>query len=143
MPGLVRTPIQRVSMVTRCSLPQTIPNSDLPVAGLQNLATVPVNNHTNFYHNPSVELQFFLMFNFGCFNVSFRYCLVVRIAGSHPAGPGSIPGNGKTYFVQPPSNVHFYKHPQSKKKDTKNRELDMWKFLLFSQGDTEPAWPNG
>ena len=23
-----------------------------------------------------------------------RYGLVVRIAGSHPAGPGSIPGNG-------------------------------------------------
>ena len=26
--------------------------------------------------------------------VSLRYGLVVRIAGSHPAGPGSIPGNG-------------------------------------------------
>lgn len=26
---------------------------------------------------------------------SFRYGLVVRIAGSHPAGPGSIPGNGR------------------------------------------------
>ena len=25
---------------------------------------------------------------------SLRYGLVVRIAGSHPAGPGSIPGNG-------------------------------------------------
>ena len=28
------------------------------------------------------------------FLVSLRYGLVVRIAGSHPAGPGSIPGNG-------------------------------------------------
>ena len=26
---------------------------------------------------------------------SLRYRLVVRIAGSHPAGPGSIPGAGK------------------------------------------------
>ena len=26
--------------------------------------------------------------------VTLRYGLVVRIAGSHPAGPGSIPGNG-------------------------------------------------
>ena len=25
---------------------------------------------------------------------NLRYGLVVRIAGSHPAGPGSIPGNG-------------------------------------------------
>ena len=25
----------------------------------------------------------------------FRHGLVVRIAGSHPAGPGSIPGAGK------------------------------------------------
>ena len=24
----------------------------------------------------------------------FRYGLVVRIPGSHPGGPGSIPGNG-------------------------------------------------
>jgi hypothetical protein len=28
------------------------------------------------------------------FLLSIRYGLVVRIAGSHPAGPGSIPGNG-------------------------------------------------
>ena len=27
-----------------------------------------------------------------------RYGLVVRIAGSHPAGPGSIPGNGSKLF---------------------------------------------
>ena len=27
-----------------------------------------------------------------------RYGLVVRIAGSHPAGPGSIPGNGIFLF---------------------------------------------
>jgi hypothetical protein len=30
--------------------------------------------------------------------ITFRYGLVVRIAGSHPAGPGSIPGNGN-YFL--------------------------------------------
>ena len=29
---------------------------------------------------------------------AFRHGLVVRIAGSHPAGPGSIPGGGKTVF---------------------------------------------
>ena len=32
---------------------------------------------------------------------NLRYGLVVRIAGSHPAGPGSIPGNGilfKNFF---------------------------------------------
>ena len=27
----------------------------------------------------------------------FRYGLVVRIPGSHPGGPGSIPGNGNFY----------------------------------------------
>ena len=31
--------------------------------------------------------------------VSFRYGLVVRIAGSHPAGPGSIPGNGNLFHL--------------------------------------------
>ncbi len=30
--------------------------------------------------------------------VQLRYGLVVRIAGSHPAGPGSIPGNGSYLF---------------------------------------------
>lgn len=30
--------------------------------------------------------------------VSLRYGLGVRIAGSHPAGPGSIPGNGNLFF---------------------------------------------
>ena len=28
----------------------------------------------------------------------FRYGLVVRIPGSHPGGPGSIPGNG-IFFI--------------------------------------------
>ncbi len=28
-----------------------------------------------------------------------RYGLVVRIAGSHPAGPGSIPGNGILFLA--------------------------------------------
>ena len=29
---------------------------------------------------------------------SLRYGLVVRIAGSHPAGPGSIPGTGTPFL---------------------------------------------
>ena len=29
--------------------------------------------------------------------ISLRYGLVVRIAGSHPAGPGSIPGTGTPF----------------------------------------------
>lgn len=29
---------------------------------------------------------------------SLRYGLGVRIAGSHPAGPGSIPGNGNLFL---------------------------------------------
>ena len=29
---------------------------------------------------------------------SIRYGLVVRIPGSHPGGPGSIPGNGTNFF---------------------------------------------
>ena len=28
-------------------------------------------------------------------HIQFPYCLVVRIPGSHPGGPGSIPGMGK------------------------------------------------
>ena len=31
---------------------------------------------------------------------SFRYGLVVRIPGSHPGGPGSIPGNGNFLVVE-------------------------------------------
>ena len=37
--------------------------------------------------------------NFGCISNSLRYGLVVRISGSHPGGPGSIPGNGKLFSV--------------------------------------------
>ena len=32
--------------------------------------------------------------------MSLRYGLVVRIPGSHPGGPGSIPGNGIFFFVK-------------------------------------------
>merc|ERR1711873_357769 len=32
--------------------------------------------------------------NFGKLLYNIRYGLVVRISGSHPGGPGSIPGNG-------------------------------------------------
>ena len=38
-----------------------------------------------------------------CFSFIFttiRHCLVVRIPGSHPGGPGSIPGVGKSTFCQ-------------------------------------------
>ena len=30
-------------------------------------------------------------------NISIRYGLVVRISGSHPGGPGSIPGIGNLF----------------------------------------------
>ncbi len=94
---------------------------------------------------------FFSCFILGVRIGSFRYGLVVRIAGSHPAGPGSIPGNGK-YILSTPQvkKKHiivcmyiFTNTPNPKKEKKKNRELDIWKFLLFSQGDTQPAWPNG
>ena len=39
------------------------------------------------------------------FIMQIRHGLGVRIAGSHPAGPGSIPGVG-TYFYH---FVHFYR----------------------------------
>ena len=32
---------------------------------------------------------------------SLRYGLVVKIAGPHPAGPGSIPGNGIPFCISP------------------------------------------
>ena len=31
--------------------------------------------------------------------IQIRYGLGVRIAGSHPAGPGSIPGNGMIILI--------------------------------------------
>ena len=31
---------------------------------------------------------------------AIRHCLVVRIPGSHPGGPGSIPGVGKKHFPE-------------------------------------------
>ena len=34
-----------------------------------------------------------------------RHGLVVRIAGSHPAGPGSIPGNGIPFFHYPKKEI--------------------------------------
>ena len=34
-----------------------------------------------------------------------RHGLVVRIAGSHPAGPGSIPGAGTQYFLPPAADT--------------------------------------
>ena len=35
----------------------------------------------------------------------FPYCLVVRIPGSHPGGPGSIPGMGISFTFAASSNV--------------------------------------
>ena len=72
-------------------------------------------------------IAIFFMFNFGCNFASFRYGLVVRIAGSHPAGPGSIPGNGKIHFVEPPSN--YINIPDPKKKEIK--KIENWIFLSF------------
>lgn len=42
MPALVRTPCQHESTPFESSQPQDVPNSDLPVAGLQQIATPPV-----------------------------------------------------------------------------------------------------
>ena len=49
----------------------------------------------------SIHVDPFLLLgqNFGCISNSLRYGLVVRISGSHPGGPGSIPGNGKLFSV--------------------------------------------
>ena len=44
----------------------------------------------------------------GAISISLRYGLVVRIAGSHPAGPGSIPGNGTPFgLVQLETSIFF------------------------------------
>ena len=48
---------------------------------------------------PSMLTPLLLGHNFGCISNSLRYGLVVRISGSHPGGPGSIPGNGKLFSV--------------------------------------------
>ena len=45
---------------------------------------------------PSILTPVLLVLHFGCISHSLRYGLVVRISGSHPGGPGSIPGNGTT-----------------------------------------------
>ena len=39
---------------------------------------------------------------------TIRHGLVVRIAGSHPAGPGSIPGVGNLFCLLCPSGVYFW-----------------------------------
>ena len=54
----------------------------------------------------SVKLQFCFERNKTIYNnlltnvVIIRYGLVVRISGSHPGGPGSIPGIGKVLFCE-------------------------------------------
>ena len=52
-------------------------------------------------YNWESQFQKILCLNMHCLaqQISFRYGLVVRIAGSHPAGPGSIPGNGKHFSI--------------------------------------------
>ena len=50
---------------------------------------------------------------------AFRHGLVVRIAGSHPAGPGSIPGAGKlfsSFYIQSSWHTPMY---------------TFWSFLLI------------
>jgi hypothetical protein len=44
-----------------------------------------------------IEIFFFLIVV--AVNVIIRYGLVVRISGSHPGGPGSIPGIGKMFLI--------------------------------------------
>ena len=41
---------------------------------------------------------------------NIRHGLVVRIAGSHPAGPGSIPGGGKLFPDKSSSTNIAQKH---------------------------------
>ena len=36
-----------------------------------------------------------------------RYGLVVRIPGSHPGGPGSIPGNGNIFKCRPTDQLQL------------------------------------
>ena len=48
---------------------------------------------------PSMLTPLLLGHSFGCISNSLRYGLVVRISGSHPGGPGSIPGNGKLFSI--------------------------------------------
>ena len=64
-----------------------------------------------------------------------RYGLVVRIAGSHPAGPGSIPGNG-ILFCQLSAVTCVTKHPLLVQKGLMNRvtsislyQQKVWWFL--------------
>ena len=53
--------------------------------------------NTRLCYNEKRESSFFdLSFNWE--SQQFRHGLVVRIAGSHPAGPGSIPGAGTYLF---------------------------------------------
>ncbi len=67
---------------------------------------------------------------------SFRYGLVVRIAGSHPAGPGSIPGNGK-YILSTPQvkkNIslcvmYIFTNTPNPKKEIK--KIENWIFGNF------------
>ena len=127
MPGLVRTPIQRVSMVTRRSLPQTIPNSDLPVAGLQNLATVPVNYHINFCHNVPFELQFFSYLILGVISpASVMVQWLGQLALTQQARV-RFPVTEKYILSNPP--VIISTSPIQKKGDKK--KIENWIFLSF------------
>ena len=50
----------------------------------------------NYLNRPLLRTQESYGGTHSCLS-SLRYGLVVRIAGSHPAGPGSIPGNGNPF----------------------------------------------
>ncbi len=49
--------------------------------------------------------------------ILIRHGLVVRIAGSHPAGPGSIPGGGNffTQYLYSPRLEKIQFHPEYRK----------------------------
>ena len=51
----------------------------------------------NLKHEPDVPPNGLSIGKLKLSPTCLRYGLVVRIAGSHPAGPGSIPGNGKLF----------------------------------------------
>ena len=53
-------------------------------------------------------------------HIQFPYCLVVRIPGSHPGGPGSIPGMGKMNVLRYASS--FCKNRKVCSKVTKEKD---------------------
>ena len=57
---------------------------------------------------------------------AIRHCLVVRIPGSHPGGPGSIPGVGKSNFFCSMHKIGF--------------NLDLWRQLFHHYWCDSVPW---